>query len=94
MTPLGFIVPLNAMLYAVRKMGPESVSFVTAVRELWAREKMAHPSRRREVAVASTAAATATSAVDGSSGAGAGSGLGRGGGGPRVRVKDGKTLID
>lgn len=28
------------MLYSIRKMGPECVSFVTAVRELWAREKM------------------------------------------------------
>lgn len=91
MTPLGFIVPLNAMLYAVRKMGPETVSFVTAVRELWAREKMVqHPPRGRgsEVdATTATAAAAATVAVDGPGGA---SFARSESGGPRVRVKDGK----
>ena len=39
LTSLSFIVPLNGMLYSVRKMGPECVSFVTAVRELVARER-------------------------------------------------------
>lgn len=39
------------MLYSIRKMGPECVSFVTAVRELWAREKMT-TRRRAEVAAA------------------------------------------
>lgn len=42
------------MLYSIRKMGPECVSFVTAVRELWAREKMT-TRRRAEVAAAGAA---------------------------------------
>lgn len=62
------------MLYSIRKMGPECVSFVTAVRELWAREKMT--TRRR--ADAAAAAGTAN---------GGGGGVVHG---PRVQIKDGK----
>jgi len=39
LTSLDFIVPLNGMIYSTRKMSPECVAFVQAVRELKFQEK-------------------------------------------------------